>query len=116
MKKIFGNFLVILHYSILPISISILIYYECSIYLLLLLLCFTSIIINWIIFGYCIFTPIENYLLEKDEPYENNSAMASYIEKYLNIDKNLINNMITFFPLVMIFLILLKIYYTYIKT
>jgi hypothetical protein len=112
MKKILGYIVILLHFSMLPIALYLLIYSQYFIYSYILLVFFTIILINWFLFGYCILTPIENYLLDRKKSYENNSALIIYIEKYLKISNKTINLLITIFPSFIISIILLKIYYS----
>jgi hypothetical protein len=117
MKKILGYLLLFIHAISLPIAIILIIFLKNFIIDYLILLYFTIIIIGWILFGNCFLTPIENYLLNKKEFYNDNterSRITILLEDTLKINKNIIFYFFTFLPIIVIFVIIIKIYY-YIK-
>ena len=109
MKKILGNFILFIHLISLPIAIIIIIFFKNFIINYLILIFLTMIIIGWILLGYCFLTPIENYLFDKKEI--KITPMIFLLEEKLKIPKDYLNYFYTFIPIILIFIILVKIYY-----
>jgi hypothetical protein len=112
-KKILGYLILIIHSIILPTTF-ILLFFKNFIIDYLILLYFTIVILGWIIFGNCILTPLENYLLGKKEYYDDNterSRITIFLEDNLKINKNIIFYFFVFLPMIIITIILFKIYY-----
>lgn len=114
MKRILGNFILFIHSISLPIAIIIIIFFKNFIINFLILIYFTLVIIGWILLGNCFLTPLENYLLNKKEIYDDEterSQISIFLEDNLKIPKNYLYYFFTFLPIVLIFIILIKIYY-----
>jgi hypothetical protein len=117
-KKILGYSILIIHSIILPTTFILLLFFKNFIIDYLILLYFTIVILGWIIFGNCILTPLENYLLGKKEYYDDNierSRITIFLEDNLKINKNKILYFFVFSPMIIITIILFKIYFFYNK-
>jgi hypothetical protein len=116
MKKILGNIILLIHFLILPVSLIILIFIK-NFYLNFILLAYnTFVIVDWLCLGNCLITPLENYLLGKKQKYDNGSERSEitvYLEKYTNLTKNNIYFIFAILPLIIIFILLIKIDYLY---
>ena len=94
MKKFFGNILLFFHTMpmIIMILLVLLIIFGIKINKIIsffIVLYTTLIIVGWIFFGNCILTPIENYLFESEEKYNNGtkkSHIIIIIQNIINID------------------------------
>ena len=94
-KKICGILILIFHILpfIIVLSLIILIIFGFKIYLIIsyfIALYATLIILGWALFGNCILTPLENYLLQNEKKYNDGTTVSHLtllIEKYLNIDQ-----------------------------
>ena len=73
----------------------------------------TLIIIGWVVFGNCILTPLENYLLPNEKKYNDGtlkSNISNLIEKYLNINDIYIYYFFVYFYLFLIIFFLSHIF------
>lgn len=108
LKKMLGYFIIFLHCISIPITIYIIIFVDNFFINFFLLLYFTSIVIQWIIYGNCILSPIENYLLGEKKDNTEKSMITVYFNKY--ISEKLMTIYLTYLPLVIIILVLIKLY------
>ena len=116
-KKFFGNLIIIFHIIplIIILLIIVLLLLNFKINLLIsyfILLYGTIVIIGWVIFGYCILTPLENYLLENQKNYNDGSLKSHVItvtEKYLKINETYLYYCIIFITIFLIIFSLLHI-------
>ena len=108
LKKILGYSIIFIHCITIPISIYIIIFVNNFYLNYLILLYFTLIVLQWIIFGNCLLSPIENYLLG-EENKNKKSPITIYFEKY--VSTSLIELYLTYLPFVIILSILIKLFY-----
>ena len=117
-KKILGYLILFLHGVSLPISIIIFTFFNFVLIDYLILIYFSFVLIGWILFGNCILTPLENYLLSKKETYNDNterSRITIFLENTLKIDTNTIYIFCTILPVIIIFIVLIKLLFVYKK-
>ena len=117
-KKIGGYSIIFIHSIIIPMSLYILIFIK-SFYVNFILLIYTTfVIINWIVLGNCILTPIENYLLNNNRKYNDGadrSIITVFIEKYTKLNDKHIYIFFVLLTLIINIILLFKICYLYIK-
>ena len=88
-KKIFGYFIIFLHIIILPFSLIVYFFVNNFYIIFLLIIYYTISIIGWIIYGVCILTPIENFLIDcklKNEDGTDRNKILDIVSKYTNLD------------------------------
>ena len=117
-KKILGYSIMYIH-SFFSIFVLYIILFSYNFKLLIFVLLFTLIIVSgWVLFGNCILTPLENYLLEKNIKYESGderSVITYYLEKYTFFNKQQIYNFFIYLQIFVVFITLIKINYLYYK-
>jgi hypothetical protein len=119
-KKCIGYSIVILHELpiILTLFCIILILFNFKINKIIsyyIVVFTTLVIIGWCIFGNCILTPLENYLLSHDEKYDDGtqrSHITIIIEKCFNISQNQIYYFCTYLQVFVIAFFLWYILFT----
>jgi hypothetical protein len=116
-KKILGYSIIFVHSIIIPISLYILLFIRDFYSNFILLVYTTLVIINWIVLGNCILTPIENYLLKNEKKYNDGSdrsIISVFIEKYTKINDKSIYIFFILLTLTINIVLLFKICYLYI--
>ena len=119
LKKIFGYTLVFLHSISIPFTLIILFFIKNFYINYILLVYFTILVFGWIFFGNCILTPLENYLLGENISYNDGSTKSHIIlffEKYTSLKTEQIYFVLTYLPIFVIFLFLIKFYIIKIST
>jgi hypothetical protein len=107
-KKILGYSIIFIHCISIPIALFIIFFIKNFYLNFFLLIYFTFIVVQWVTYGNCILSPLENYLLGKNDKTEE-SMITNMFSKYIN--KHLMNIFLTYLPLFMIIIILFKLYY-----
>ncbi len=111
-KKLLGYIIFILH-NLIYVFVIYITFFSNKFKLLLFVLIFVLIIIGgWVLFGDCLLSPLENYLLEKNITYENGKekSMISYIFEKLNIvNKDYIFNFFIYLQSFLVIIVLIKI-------
>ena len=113
LKKILGYFIIFIHIIILPFSLIAYFFINNFYINFLLIIYYTISIIGWIIYGACILTPIENYLIGcnlKNEDGTERSQTLDFICKYANLNLKYIKKFTIHIPSIIITILLIKIY------
>jgi hypothetical protein len=113
LKKILGHILVFLHSISIPLTLIIIFFIKNFYINFILLIYFTSLIFGWIFFGNCILTPLENYLLNENISYDDGTTKSHIIvmfEKYTSLKTKQIYLALTYLPIFVIFIFLVKFY------
>jgi len=119
-KKICGYLIVLFHIIpliiVLLLIILILFKFKINLFISYFFVVYsTLIIIGWAVFGNCILTHLENYLLPNEKKYNDNttrSHISILIEKYLNINEIYIYYFFVYFQILTIVFFLLHIFIT----
>lgn len=113
LKKILGYILIFLHSISIPLTLIIIFFIKNFYINFILLIYFTILIFGWIFFGNCILTPLENYLLNENISYNDGTTKSHIIvmfEKYTSLKTKQIYLALTYLPIFLIFILLVKFY------
>lgn len=113
-KKAYGITIFIMHLISIPIAFLLILLLNNIYFFYLILNYYNLTIISWIIFGNCLVTPIENYLLDiKPVLYPDGSEVSMItinLEKITSIDKNYFNLFFTYLPVIISMIIFIRMY------
>ena len=115
LKRILGYIILLLHNLIIPLLFILFIYTNNKCLLYLIIFYFSMVIVSWMIFGCCLLTIYENYLLEQPTVRYSSGQDRGYtstqIEKIFGTSTELTHKIATSIPFYMVFFALLKKYF-----
>ena len=111
-KKLLGNVILYIHIILFFLCVFV-IFASLNIFFNYLVYCYIIIACTcWLIFNTCPLTPLENYLMKKQE---KTSIMSEILSKFFYIKIKNIDTFIVYMNFVLIIILSLKLYYLHVN-